>query len=278
MKNTTLYCKTNDGINIFGQKWENDTTAPKAVICLVHGFGEHSGRYEHVAQFFTDNNYAVITYDHRGHGHSGGRKGHFSSYDEFLNDVGNLLKQADSNFPNLPKILYGHSMGGNVVANYAIKKQPKIAGIILSSPFFNTAFQPPAIKIALGKMMKNIIPTLSLPSGLEVNDISRDKEVVKKYSEDPMVFDIISSKMGIELIEFGQEAVKNAAQLKLPTLLFHGTGDRITSFDESKKFASNAGNNTTFIEYKGLYHECHNEPEKAEVLSNMLKWCNNLIK
>ncbi len=277
MKNTILSWKSNDGLDIFGQKWESEDKPAKAVICLVHGFGEHSSRYEHVAQFFTDNNYAVIAYDHRGHGRSGGKRGHFVSYDEFMNDVENLVKQADSNFPNLPKIVYGHSMGGNVVANYAIKRNPKVAGIILSSPFFNTAFQPPSIKLAAGRLMRNWIPTFSLPSGLDVNAISRDKEVVKKYSADPMVFDSISSKMGIELIEFGQEAVQNAAKLTLPTLLFHGTADQLTSFDESKKFASNAGKNVTFIEYKGLFHECHNEPEKAEVLQNMLKWCNNLI-
>ena len=125
--------------------------------------------------------------------------------------------------------------------------------------------------------MRNLIPSFSLPSGLDVNAISRDKEVVNKYSNDPLVFDSISSKMGIELIEFGAEAVANASKLKLPTLLFHGTADKLTAFEESKKFAANAGSNVTFIEYKGLFHECHNEPEKAEVFQNMLKWCNNLI-
>lgn len=276
MKNTILNWKSNDGLDIFGQKWENETAAPKAVICLVHGFGEHSSRFEHVAQFFTDNNYAVIAYDHRGHGRSGGKRGHFPSYDEFINDVENLVKQAEINFPNLPKIVYGHSMGGNVVANYAIKRNPKIAGIILSSPFFNTAFQPPAIKLAAGRLMRNLIPSFSLPSGLDVNAISRDKEVVKKYSNDPLVFDSISSKMGIELIEFGQEAIENASKLKLPTLVFHGTADQLTSFDATKQFVANAGSNVTFIPYEGLYHECHNEPEKELVLKNILIWCNNL--
>ena len=276
MKNTILNWKSNDGLDIFGQKWENDTTAPKAVICLVHGFGEHSSRYDHVAQFFTDNNYAVIAYDHRGHGRSGGKRGHFPSYDEFINDVENLVKQAEINFPNLPQIVYGHSMGGNVVANYAIKRNPKVAGIILSSPFFNTAFQPPAIKLAAGRLMRNLIPSFSLPSGLDVNSISRDKEVVKKYSKDPLVFDSISSKMGIELLEFGQEAVDNASKLKLPTLVFHGTADQLTSFDTTKQFVANAGTNVTFIPYEGLYHECHNEPEKEVVLKNILNWCNNL--
>ena len=90
-----------------------------------------------------------------------------------------------------------------------------------------------------------------------------------------------ANEIGAKFVEVNvadEEAVKNAAQLKLPVLLFHGTADQLTSFDDSKQFAANAGNNVTFIEYKGLYHECHNEPEKAEVLGNILKWCNNLIK
>ena len=277
MKNTVLQWQSNDGVKIFGQQWENDTQPAKAVICLVHGFGEHSSRYEHVAQFFTDNQYAVITYDARGHGRSEGKRGHFASYDEFLNDVNNLLKQADIHFPNLPIIIYGHSMGGQVVANFAIKHQPKVAGIILSSPFFQPGFAPPALKIAAGKIMRNLIPSFSLPSGLDVNAISRDKEVVKKYSNDPLVFDSISSKMGIELIEFGAEAVQNAAKLSLPTLLFHGTADQLTSYNDSKKFAANAGKNVKFITYDGFYHECHNEPEKQVVLQNILDWCNKLI-
>jgi alpha-beta hydrolase superfamily lysophospholipase len=277
MKNTVLKWKSNDGLDIFGQKWESETLQPKGVICLVHGFGEHSSRYEHVAKFFTDNRYGVITYDHRGHGRSAGRKGHFASYDEFMNDVQNLLNQADIHFPGLPKILYAHSMGGNVVANFAIKRKPDVAGIILSSPFFRPAFNPPAIKLALGKLMRNLVPSFSLPSGVDAAGISRDKDVVERYKNDPLVFDLISSKMGIELIEFGQEAIDHAARLTLPVLIFHGTADKLTSYEASKEFVSNAGKNVTFISYEGLYHEAHNEPEKETVLKNALDWCNNLI-
>lgn len=277
MKNTILGWKSNDSLDIFGQKWESESTTAKAVICLVHGFGEHSSRYEYVAKFFTDNQYAVITYDARGHGRSAGKRGHFASYDEVLNDVDNLLKQADVNFPTLPKILYGHSMGAQIVANFAIKRNPSVKGVILSSPFFQPGFAPPAIKLFAGKIMRNLVPSFSLPSGLDVNDISRDKEEVKKYSNDPLVFDSISSKMGIELIEFGAEAIENASKLTLPTLIFHGTADKLTSYDATKKFVANAGKNVTFISYDGLYHECHNEPEKATVLENMLNWCNKLF-
>ncbi len=277
MKNTLLKWKSNDGLEIFGQQWTSDDIPAKGVICLVHGFGEHSSRYDHVAKFFTDNKYAVIAYDHRGHGRSQGKKGHFPNYEEFMNDVDNLLKQADKQFPGLPKILYAHSMGGNVVANFAIHRKPAVVGVILSSPFFRPAFNPPALKIAVGKLMRNWIPSFSLPSGIDATGISRDKEVVAKYQKDPMVFDLISSKMGIELIEYGQAAIDHADQLTLPTLLFHGTEDKLTSFDASKEFMKKAGKNVQFIEYKGLYHECHNEPEKQEVLQNALNWCNNLI-
>jgi alpha-beta hydrolase superfamily lysophospholipase len=277
MKNTILYWKSNDGLEIFGQKWESENVPAKGVICLVHGFGEHSSRYDHVAKFFTDNKYAVITYDHRGHGRSGGKKGHFASYDEFMNDVENLVKQADKHFPNLPKIIYAHSMGGNVVANAAIKRKLDVSGIILSSPFFRPAFNPPAIKLAAGRLMRNLVPGFSLPSGVDPAGISRDPEVVTRYKNDPMVFDLISSKMGIELIEFGQEAIDHAAELKLPVLLFHGTADKLTSFEASREFVSNAGKNVKFIPYEGLYHEGHNEPEKLTVLQNALDWCNNLI-
>ena len=278
MKHTELSWKSNDGLNIYGQKWSPDSGEPKAVICLVHGFGEHSSRYGHVAKMFTDNGYAVITYDHRGHGKSGGQKGHFVNYDEFMNDVENLLKQADVNFPGLPKILYAHSMGGNVVANFAIKRKPAVKGVILSSPFFKPAFTPPAIKLAVGRLMRNLIPTFSLPSGVNASAISRDKEVVQKYKDDPLVFDLISSKMGIELIEFGEEAVQNAGKLTIPTLLFHGSGDQLTSFEKSKEFAKNAGSIVTFHEFPGWYHETHNEPEKEKVFELMLNWCNQLLK
>lgn len=278
MAHTELSWTSNDGLKIFGQEWIPDNGPAKAVICLVHGFGEHSSRYGHVAAMFNANGYAVITYDHRGHGRSGGQKGHFPNYDEFLNDVGNLLKQADTRFPGVPQILYGHSMGGNVVANYAIHRQPQVKGVILSSPFFKPAFTPPAIKIAVGRLMRNLIPTLSLPSGLDASAISRDPEVVRKYKSDPMVFDLISSKMGIELIEFGEAAVQDASKLKLPTLLFHGSADQLTSFEKSKEFAQHAGSIVSFHELPGWYHEAHNEPEKEKLFELVLNWCDQLLK
>ena len=276
MAATELSWKTSDGINIYGKKWE--TTMPiKAVICVMHGMGEHINRYEHVAEMFNKNGYAVIGCDQRGHGKSGGLRGHFPDFETFLNDVDELLKVASEHFPDTKKILYGHSMGGNLVANYLLRRQPKIAGAILSSPYFQLAFQPSKSTLFIGRLMKGVFPALSLSSGLDSSAISRDTDVVKKYNKDPLVHDKVSAKMGIEMIETGEWAIGNAEKLNIPTLVYHGTADRLTSFEGSKAFAKKAGKLVTFVPFEELFHETHNEPEKEEVFKMVINWCNKTI-
>jgi acylglycerol lipase len=276
MNSTELSWKTSDGLTIYGKKWK--TSMPtKAVICIMHGMGEHINRYEHVAEMFTSNGYAVIGCDQRGHGKSDGKRGHFSDFETFLNDVDALLKAASEHYPDAKKILYGHSMGGNLVANYLLRRQPKIVGAILSAPYFQLAFQPSAVKLFIGKLLKGILPALSMSSGLDSSAISRDIEEVKKYDEDPLVHDKVSAKMGIELIETGQWAIDNADKLSILTLVYHGTADRLTSHHGSELFAEKAGKLVTFISLEGLYHETHNEPEKREVFKKIILWLNNLV-
>jgi len=277
MNVTELSWKTSDGLNIYGKKWESNLPA-KAVICMMHGMGEHINRYNHVAEMFATNGYAVIGCDHRGHGKSDGKRGHYPDFDTFMNDVDALLTAVSTHFPNAKQILFGHSMGGNLIANYLLRRQPKIAGAILSSPYFQLAFQPSQITLTIGRLMKGIFPSLSLSSGLDSSAISRDVEEVKKYNEDPLVHDKVSAIMGIEMIETGQWAIDNADKLSIPILVYHGTADRLTSHLGSKLFAEKAGKIATFISLKGLYHETHNEPEKLEVFEMILLWLNNLLQ
>lgn len=276
MTHKELTWNTDDGIQIFGQYWTPENENIKAVICLVHGFGEHSSRYAHVADFFTKNNYALLTCDLRGHGKSKGARGHTTSYDALLNDVDILLGKAETLFPNTKKILYGHSMGGGIVANFILRRKSNIVGAILSSPFFKTAFEPPKIKIMAGKLFENLLPSLSLPSGLDASAISRDQKVVDKYTKDPLVHGKISAKMGMVLIDNGQWALDNASKLDIPVLMFHGTDDQLTSHNASESFANNAGEKIKFVSYPGLFHETHNEPEKSSVFAEMLQFCNSI--
>lgn len=276
MNTTELSWKSSDGINIYGKKWATNSS-PKAVICLMHGMGEHINRYDHVAEMFNNNGFAVIGCDQRGHGKSGGQRGHFPDFETFMNDVDALLAIASEHYPETKKILYGHSMGGNLVANYLLHRQPKLAGAILSSPYFQLSFKPSSIKIFVGRLLKGIFPSLSMSSGLDSSSISRDSAEVNKYDADPLVHGKVSAKMGIEMIETGQWALDNASKLSIPTLIYHGSADKLTSFEASEEFAKKAGHLVTFVPFEGLYHETHNEPEKEEVFKVILAWCNSII-
>jgi acylglycerol lipase len=263
-----------DGLLLYAQSWQPDSEDIKAVICLVHGHGEHSSRYTHVARMFCDNGYAVLAADLRGHGRSKGQRGHTPNYDALMNDVELLLQKADALFPGKKKIIYGHSMGGNIVTNFLLRRHADIITGIVTGPFFRLAFQPPAFQLWLGKNMNKIWGAFPDRTKLNAEHISRDKEVVMKYKEDPMVHDKISARMGMALIETGEWAIEHAAELPIELLILHGTGDQLTSHLGAEAFAKNAGGKVKYVSLEGLYHEVHNEPEKQQVFQTIIEWCN----
>lgn len=262
--------KSSDGTEIFAQSWNVEN--PKAIICLVHGMGEHSGRYEHVAKFLNENNFSMLAFDQRGHGKSDGKRGHTPSYDLLMSDISLLLNHADSLFQNVPKFLYGHSLGGNLVLNYSLRKSPKISGVICSSPWLKLAFEPPAAKVTMAKIVNGIFPAFTQSSNIDESAISRDITAVNKYKTDPLVHDKISSNMFLSIHNSGLWALQNAQNFSLPLLLFHGTADRLTSHKASEEFASKIKSDITFKLWDGFYHEPHNEPEKQEVFILIKNW------
>ncbi len=263
--------KTCDGLNLFVQEWAPDSK-PRAVVCLVHGHGEHIGRYAHVAEALTSAGFALHGFDLRGHGKSEGARGHASSYDALLDDIERFLQQAAESQPRLPRFLYGHSMGGNLVINYALRRKPSLAGVIATGPWLRLAFEPPTIKVALGRMMNRVFPAFTQASGLETAALSRDAEVVRAYENDPLVHDKISARLFVTMYESGLWALEHAAEFPLPLLLMHGSADRLTSAQASEEFARKAGDRVTLRIWEGWYHEIHNEPEKEKVFHLMIDW------
>jgi len=169
---------------IFGQYWMPKEC--KAMVLLVHGMGEHSGRYtDEVIPELLAKHIAVCTYDNFGHGKSDGKRGYCPSYEALIELVGVMYDKAQVFANGLPVFLYGHSMGGNLVTNYVIRHQPDVKGMIATSPLFRLSFQPPAWKITMGKWLQKILPSLTLKSGIDVSAISRIEEEQEKYSEDP---------------------------------------------------------------------------------------------
>lgn len=151
MKHDEFKFKSFDGLQLFGQSWQSETKS-RAVICLVHGMGEHSGRYGHVADRLTQAGYSVFAFDLRGHGKSPGPRGHTPSYEALMQDISSLLEVANKQFSQLPSFLYGHSLGGNLVLNYVIRRQPKLKGVIVTGPWLRLAFEPSRFKIILAQI------------------------------------------------------------------------------------------------------------------------------
>lgn len=275
MAHSTYTWKAPDGTEMFGQDWTTDNA--KAAVVIVHGMGEHSGRYAHVAKAMNDEGYSCYSFDHRGHGKTAGKKGHTPSFDALLDSVEDVLKRAKGENPGKPVFIYGHSMGGNVTTNFAIRRNPKVNGIVVSSPWLRLAFDPPAIQVAAGKLVNRIFPGFTQSSNLDVNSISRDAEEVKKYEADPMVHDKISTSFFLGVHDAGLWAIENAGKLSVPAYVFHGSADKLTSHDASKEFADKAAGDVTWKSWDGLYHECHNEPEKDQVIQSIIDWMDSKL-
>jgi alpha-beta hydrolase superfamily lysophospholipase len=256
---------------MYGRGWAPEGQ-PKAAIVLVHGLGEHCGRYAHIGAMLAEKGYALLGFDLRGHGKSGGSRGHTPSYDALMDDITAFFKQVDERCADLPRFLYGHSLGGNLVLNYALRRKPDLNGVIATGPWLELAFQPPAAQVRLGRLMNGIAPGFTQHSKLDATGFSHDQTVVSAYENDPLVHDKISARLFVAIYESGLWALEHAAEFPLPLLLMHGAADPITSAKASREFAERAGDKVTLKVWDGLYHEIHNEPEKAEVFKVMLDW------
>ncbi|MEX0813571.1 MAG: lysophospholipase [Chitinophagales bacterium] len=277
MKTQEFNWKNADGLKIFG-KYHAPESGAKAVIAMVHGMGEHCQRYDSWAKRFTEKGYAFIAFDHIGHGKSEGKRGHVNAYDRLLESVDQLLDKAREYFPELPVFLYGHSMGGNVVLNYAIKNpDAKIKGIICSSPWLKLAFDPPAIQVKLGRLVNNIFPAFTQSTKLDAAAISRDPKEVEAYENDPLVHDRISTMFFISAHEAGLYALENADKIKNPLLLFHGTSDQLTSYKASEEFADKVQAPLKFELFEGAFHEIHNDYDRDKLFQLITSWSENLL-
>jgi alpha-beta hydrolase superfamily lysophospholipase len=248
----------------------------RANIIFVHGLGEHIQRYTAWAEQFSKEGIGFTGVDLPGHGRSDGGRGNIRGY-ELTDEMIEILRESSKNtFPEIPVFLYGHSLGGGIVLDYLLRKNPAIKGAIVTSPWLKLSFEPARSKILLASLMKNILPGMVQPSGLVVDHISHDKEVVEKYKSDPLVHDRISVSLFHSAMSAAANSLAGAGELKVPLLLLHGSDDKISSPEGSRIFASK----TSLAELKiweGGYHELHNEPFKKEVFDFILNWINKKL-
>jgi alpha-beta hydrolase superfamily lysophospholipase len=264
---TSTLLKTANGTPIFTQTWAPAQACAVAIQC--HGLGEHSGRYGHVAAHFSNIGVALIGYDHTGHGKSGGNRGHVPTYAQLMEELDLVFALAQKSFPGLPLFLYGHSWGGNIALNYLLRQQPPVKAAIITSPWLLLPQKPPALQVFFGKLIKSIIPGLAQNTGLAANLISRDPLEVEKYQKDPLVHGKISAANFFNTSDAAAYALEHAAELKVPTLLMHGSKDGLTDAEGSRQFAAKNTSSVTLKIWEGYYHETHNDIGKEAVLEEM---------
>jgi alpha-beta hydrolase superfamily lysophospholipase len=262
--------KLNNGLVLKGML-ESPGENTRGVIIFVHGLGEHIQRYRYWADLFKKEGMAFAGVDLPGHGNSDGRKGYIKSYVQLGEMIDIMLNTCVRTFPGVPLYIYGHSLGGGVVLNYILRNNPKVKGAIVTSPWLRLSFKPAKIKIIMAGVMKYLIPGLIQPSGLNISHISRDETVVEKYKNDPLVHGKISVSLFYEAMSAARYSLAHASELKIRTLLMHGSDDMICSPEGSREFAAKTDKADLKI-WEGGYHELHNEPFKEEVFKYIINW------
>ena len=269
----------NDGTELFFR--HNGAENERAGMLIVHGLGEHSGRYAHLVKKMLANGISVFAYDHRGHGQSSGKRGYVKLFLDYINDVDVMIKQfRETLSPRRPFFLLGHSMGGLIVLNYIQHASGDISGVIVSSPALGTASRPPAAKTFIARLLSIVTPFFSFDNELDPHYISHDSKVVADYINDPLVHRRITARWATEFMKTAELTANNAHLVKTPVLMQIAGSDRIVSPQISKAFFENISTaDKTLRYYHGLYHEIYNEKDndRKQVFEDLESWINGHI-
>ncbi len=267
---TSATLRSHDNLPLFFQQWfPEDNTSPRAHVLIVHGYAEHSGRYRDFAHHLVSEGCHVHALDLRGHGHSGGRRGHCERFIHFLEDVEIALEQIPE---NAPIFLLGHSHGGLVSLDYAISRQPAIAGLILSNPYLGLSMEVPAAKLLVARLAGQFLPTAAVPSGIDPSGLSHNREVVERYERDPLVFSTATTGWFVA-VEQAQARVKAYRSIDLPLLYLFSDCDPIASPHDNRTLSDQLTSpDKTVVVRRGERHEILNEINKEQTYESITQW------
>lgn len=281
MKRTETEFLTSDGLALFSRSWLPDGDPElRGIVCIAHGLGEHADRYEHVAEELTGAGFAVVAADHRGHGHSGGLRGHTESFDDYVADLLAFARSQQGELgASLPLYLLGHSMGGLITVK-ALQSGTDLplAGAIISNPCLGVAVQAPKVKVALAKGLSKLLPKLRLDNELNTPDLCRDQAVIDAYEADPLVHRKISARWYTALLEAMENANERSEAVSVPTLWLLSGKDVICDTQLATSFAASLPSHSTEqLRFPEAYHEAHNGPDKSKVLAGVVSWLDRQV-
>jgi acylglycerol lipase len=258
--------------DIYYQAWLPEGEI-QAVLLIVHGLGEHCGRYMNLVNHFIPLGYAVYGFDHIGHGKSAGRREYVKRFEDFTNTLTTYDSMVRSWHTDTPVFLLGHSMGGLIATYYLLDHQVNFKGAVVSAPSINVSEGISQASIALGKILSIVAPRVGLLE-LDAKGISRDPEVVAAYLKDPLVFKgKTPARLAAELLKAIMRVAAELYKITLPFVVVQGSADRIVRPDAAQMLYDKAGSEDKTIQiYEGLYHEVFNEPEHANVLKDVENW------
>lgn len=245
---------------------------PKAVLCLVHGIGEHARRYEEVMDYMAGEGIQMIGLDLRGHGKSPGKRGVTSPRGLILADIDNLVLFARRTWPGLPVYIYGHSMGGNFGLSHRLYGAEKATGYVITSPWLILHKKIPAVQVFMMRILTVLMPNMTIDNGLDSSQISTIQDEAVTYDKDQMNHPRIGVKAALECLDYSIDVIKHAPEAGMPVLLMHGSEDTICSPTGSRTFKAAAGDSCTYIEYKGMRHELHRDIVRTEARKAIRDW------
>lgn len=265
--------KTPDGFSIYWKGWLPESK-PKAVVQVIHGYAEHIDRYKFVVDELLPAGYAIFGTDHRGHGRSDGRRGYINSFQEFIDDEKQFSEEVvRKRLPDAPYFILGHSMGSLIALNFVEQFPDGLKGLVLSGTGSGPSPDISKVLIQLSKILSKILPKIHIKSPLPPEFISRDKDVVKAYIDDPLVFNVITPRLAEQMNTYTLIGASNAGKINMPALVQFGSLD--TAFSGQKELFETIGaRDKTFKRYEGLKHEVYNElpSDRATVLSDLRTW------
>jgi alpha-beta hydrolase superfamily lysophospholipase len=264
--------------SVFFQCWEA-ARAARAVFVLAHGAAEHSGRYKTFGEHFAARGYTVAALDHPGHGRSHGTPCFIESFEDYVDTLGIFQQQVAADYPGVPQILLGHSMGGLIGTHYLLRNQAAFVGCVLSGPAIKTDPEPGFLRMLVIRFLSAFFPKRGALQ-LDASGVSRDPEEVERYLKDPFNHTgKLPARLVLELLKAMAGIQARAGEITLPLLLLHGGADSMTSPEGSRFLDANAGSQRKTLNiYPGLYHEIFNEPEREQVFADILVWCEELLR